>query len=459
MQASSLAQALFECSPPLVKRIMANVEALRRDQFRRYGDFSALVALHNPDYQDQELRTQQSWQFDRLRRLLQLARQAPHYRARLPADLEASCEQDLRQLPILSKDDLRRDPQALVRDRISPNTLWLNTTSGSTGSPLRFYVGRSAVRSRHAVTDAFMAWHGCHFGERRARFSGVLVARSETSQPPFWLYVDRYSQLQCSSYHLSPGTAAQFVDALQRARVTYGTGYASSWHLLATCAQEADLPPLGLKAIFTDSEGLSLKEQQVMEQAFHCPVFQTYGLGETGTVAVQCRVRRYHVLTRACILEVLDDSGDPVPPGSEGEIVVTDLSSEEAPILRYRTGDLAVAASAPCACGWKSPSLHEIVGRLDDRIRTPEGRWIGRLGLIAQEMQGVRESQIAQVATDHVVIRVVPGPGWDPDNMRSIIHLASKYIGPSTKISWEAVDRVPRHNSGKIKYLVREIEI
>lgn len=448
---------IYLASPRVVRRLLANLEAWRRDRLRRYGDYAGALATYDPSwYARTSPAAQQAYQFPRLLQLVAAARShVPYYRSRLP-ELPLRSLDDLAQLPILEKDAIRRNPLALVAEGTPPRSLWQVSTSGSTGTPLRYYHDRTITRAHQAVADALLAMHGCRFGERRVRISGVVTAPFEQTEPPFWEYIDYYRQLQCSAYHLSRRTFAAYLDSMWDARVQYGTGYATAWHQLASYILESGLPPPPLRAIVTDSEGITVEQQELVERAFGCPVYQTYGLGETGQVAMQCRARRYHVLTQACIVELLDEHGRPVAPGETGQVVVTDLTGLVTPFIRYRTGDLATAATTPCSCGWHSPSWTEVVGRLDDRVLTPDGRWIGRLSHVTKPGVGIQESQIAQVAPDELVIRVVPAADFAPGSMEAVVAAAHRYVGAQMRVRWERVESLPRTRAGKLRHVVRE---
>lgn len=450
-------QQLFDLAPPPVRRVLVNLEAARREWFRRHGDYRALVARHDPAFYRRPLAEQEAYQLAELRRLLEGARRdVPHYRASLPPDPLATLA-DLRSLPTLEKGMLRRDPFAFVSERLPRRQLWARKTSGSTGTPLTFHLDREATRHQQAAADAMLAAYGCPFGERRARFSGAYVAPYARTTPPFWIWIDSYRQLQCSAYHLAPPFFDHYLQAIRAARVAYGTGYPSAWYLLACHVLERGGAPPGLRAIITDSEGVSLDQQAVIEHAFGCPVYQTYGTGEIGQIAWQCRERRYHVLTRIVVIELLDAAGNPVAPGEAGEVVATSLAGANTPFIRYRTGDLAIAATDPCPCGLQSPALLSIEGRLDDYIQTPDGRTVGRLSHVTKPGKGIRESQIAQVARDQVVIRVVPDADFDPASMAAVVAAAHRYLGAGMQVRWERVERLPRTRAGKLRHVVREL--
>ena len=62
------------------------------------------------------------------------------------------------------------------------------------------------------------------------------------------------------------------------------------------------------------------------------------------------------------------DSGEPLPPGQEGELVFTTLTKEALPMLRYRTGDLSSLDLEPCVCGRTTARMSRVRGRIDDML-------------------------------------------------------------------------------------------
>lgn len=98
-----------------------------------------------------------------------------------------------------------------------------------------------------------------------------------------------------------------------------------------------------------------------------------HGMTETGPVTYECPERPgvLHVLEPEYIAEVVDPAtGAPAPPGTEGELVLTNLGRTASPLLRYRTGDLVTAdPPGPCACGsWEMALPGGIRGRTDDMV-------------------------------------------------------------------------------------------
>jgi phenylacetate-CoA ligase len=109
-----------------------------------------------------------------------------------------------------------------------------------------------------------------------------------------------------------------------------------------------------------------------IEERWGARVFDHYGMTEIGSLGMECpdQPGGFHLLETECVAEVIDPAtGESLPAGREGELVLTNLGRAGSPLLRYRTGDRVVADPAPCPCGRVAVRLRGgILGRADDMI-------------------------------------------------------------------------------------------
>lgn len=111
--------------------------------------------------------------------------------------------------------------------------------------------------------------------------------------------------------------------------------------------------------------------RQRIEAAWGARVFDHCGMTEVGSFGIECPENPggMHVLETEFIPEVIDATGQLVPPGQEGELVITNLGRWGCPLIRYRTGDRVVADPEPCPCGRPWLRLRGgILGRTDDML-------------------------------------------------------------------------------------------
>ncbi len=131
-----------------------------------------------------------------------------------------------------------------------------------------------------------------------------------------------------------------------------------------------DLTKFNIKKIIVGTEPLPTLLRKKLENIWNTDVLQGYGLAEMGTsVAGECKEKNgMHISESDFFFEVIDaKTGEVLVDGEEGEIVITTLSREGMPLLRYRTHDLGVILPEECSCGLPFKRI-KIKGRSDDMI-------------------------------------------------------------------------------------------
>jgi phenylacetate-coenzyme A ligase PaaK-like adenylate-forming protein len=134
-----------------------------------------------------------------------------------------------------------------------------------------------------------------------------------------------------------------------------------------------DLGELRLRAGVLGAEPWTEAMRAKIEALLGLKALDIYGLSEIIGPGVACECleaqRGLHVNDDHFLVEVVDPaSGEPVPPGTLGELVFTTLTREATPVLRYRTGDIASLDRSPCPCGRTQPRMSKVVGRADDML-------------------------------------------------------------------------------------------
>jgi phenylacetate-CoA ligase len=144
-------------------------------------------------------------------------------------------------------------------------------------------------------------------------------------------------------------------------------------HLAESLAQQGGTPSaLGLRYGMFGAEPWTDGMRAALEAAYGLRAHDVYGLSEIigPGVAGECERRDgLHVADDHFLPEIIDPvSGDPRPPGTEGELVFTTLTKRAMPLLRYRTGDITTITTEPCACGRTSARIARVKGRSDDML-------------------------------------------------------------------------------------------
>ncbi len=113
-----------------------------------------------------------------------------------------------------------------------------------------------------------------------------------------------------------------------------------------------------------------LRVGESLEAVWGARVYSTYASSETITSFCECTAQQGgHLHPNLAVVEIVNDRGEVLPSGELGEVVVTPLTIEGMPLLRFKTGDMSFLVDAPCSCGRRSPRLGPIVGRKNHMIK------------------------------------------------------------------------------------------
>ncbi|NTV41769.1 MAG: phenylacetate--CoA ligase [Syntrophobacteraceae bacterium] len=129
---------------------------------------------------------------------------------------------------------------------------------------------------------------------------------------------------------------------------------------------------LKLKLVTLGPDPLSEITRERLEDVFQVPVHGLYGVAEMVEpgIAGECPVREgLHLAEDQFLAEIVHPvTGDPVPTGQEGELVLTTLTAEAYPLIRFRTGDITALRETPCSCGRTLARISPILRRTDNRV-------------------------------------------------------------------------------------------
>ena len=366
---------------------------------------------------------------------------------------------ELANWPVLEKETVRGAPEAFLADDCAPRRMFPEHTSGTSGTPVRLWWSRDTVRRWYALFEArWRRWYGVGRDDRWAILGGQLVVPSARRRPPFWVWNAPMRQLYLSSQHLSPATAAAYVGALHRYRVTYLFGYSSALASLAAEITRQGLRPPPLRVVITNAEPLLAWQRAGIQTAFVCPVRETYGMAEIVTAAGECEHGRMHLWPEAGVVEVVTPDGAAAFAGAVGDLVCTGLVNDDMPLIRYRLGDrgrLGPVDGGSCPCGRRLPVLLEVEGRCDDVVVTPSGRRLGRLDPVFKGDMAIREAQIIQEAPERLRVLVVPAAGFGPAAAGEIRERLLARLEPGMAVAVETVAAIPREANGKFRAVVR----
>ncbi len=308
---------------------------------------------------------------ERMRRTLARTHASPAYARHLggvrPEDLKRL--DDWARLPFLTKDDLRDAYPFGLACGGAEGYARVHMSSGTTGNPVVNPCTRADV---------------AQWGEVMARcYTAAGVGRDDIVQitPSFGLFTGGFGfhygaeQIGAMVIPTGAGRTALQLTLMRDLRATVLAAIATYPLRLIEVAREEgfDLARLSLRVAMLGSEMWSDALRARIERELRLRAFDIIGMTETGGpgLGIECAARAgIHVWEDHYHVEIVDPaSGAPRPDGTEGELVVSTLTREGLPLVRYRTHDLTrVLSRAPCACGRTALRLDRLRGRTDDMV-------------------------------------------------------------------------------------------
>lgn len=296
-----------------------------------------------------------------------------YYRAKLEEQgftkPEIDSLEQLAAVPLLSKNVIRGDKQKILC--VEPKEIGqVHLTSGTSGKPI-YTAYTLADQYVYDLLPKYLEL----FQESDVDVAAVALPY-EFALPG--LGFQRLFQFAFGTAVLSLGKGGYMapVDkSLELMREYQATVLATTPSYAALLAEESERygirigEDIKLKKIYLTGEGCSHTFRERLENWWGCEVSFFYGSTECGVVAVECSKHKgYHVMEGHVKVEIVDPAtGQKLPYGKTGEIVVTTLLREAMPMVRYRSGDIGYLQKSSCSCGLTMDVLH-LRGRMENII-------------------------------------------------------------------------------------------
>ncbi len=377
--------------------------------------------------------------------------------------------EDLRKIPLLTKEDIRANAEELLARNVDAARLKRDTTEGSTGEPLGVYHEHPTSQLREwAFYYRQWGWGGYRFGDRYVTLARHTIPLSDLDgTPAIWDYRTDFNELTLATAEMHDNNIRKFTNLIRKFRPRFMYIYPSSAEILARYLQRHQIDDIKLDAVFSDSETLYPRTRDLIESQLGCRIFDHYGLTERVVDAVQCGQHEgYHINMEYGIQELVDEDGQPInEPGVLGTVVGTGFGSHAMPLLRYITSDLASYAAGPCACGRDTTLIAGFQGRVGDYLVSKTGRLVPVLLMVdghTPVWPKIREIRMRQEREGELTAMVVAVPAFDEQEVVSELQEELyRILGREQfDVRIKLVDRIPRTGSrGKWQLLEQKLSL
>lgn len=414
-------------------------------------------------------------QRERTDRLLRFAVQnVPYYRARCALHEQLHLED----FPILTKTAVRDH----FRDLMSPEVnagyeggrrvgySWIEVkTGGSTGQPTT------------VVHDARMRDYG-----RAARLYSQRLCGFPFGTPYFrlWGSMQEINQMRDSAacrltrllagerlfnaFRMSEARMREYLASMERSRVRHMMAYVDCAAELARFAREKRISVRPLQSLMACAGTVTPDCRGLIESVFGCKLHNKYGSRECTDMACECRHGRMHIYANHVLLEVVDEQGRAVQPGTAGRILVTLLNNHSFPMIRYEIGDVGALGEGSCPCGSPFPILERVEGRASEFLRTPAGAYVSPVYVrhlvgVVYNPGFVGRFQIVQREFTQFDLNLEVLGDTSDGQLESlggrIEHDLAAVFGQACSVRARRVARIPESASGKFLYVVSQVSV
>jgi len=297
----------------------------------------------------------------------------PYYRKRFnelnitPDDINTL--KDIEKLPFTTKDDLRDaypfemfavPRKQIVEVHTSSGTTWKPTVSGYTRGDIEIW---SEVMARGlsmaGVTDEdiiqnthgyglFTGGFGVHYGAQKIGATVIPISTGQTKRQ-----IEIMQDFGTTVMIFTPSYGLYLAEELEEEGV--------------------DIKDLDFKAIGFGAEMWTEEMRQEIEKRFNAPAYNIYGLTEImgPGVGLECNVQDgLHLFEDHFYPEIIDsETLETLPEGNRGELVLTTLTREGTPLIRFRTKDITLLKRGECGCGRNLVKMDRVTGRTDDMLK------------------------------------------------------------------------------------------
>ena len=277
-------------------------------------------------------------------------------------------QEDFQKLPFSEKDDLRAVYPLGLQAVPDEEVVRIHSSSGTTGTPVII------PYTQQDVIDWATQFARCY------EVAGITNKDRIQITPGYGLWTAGIGfqlgaeKLGAMAIPMGPGNTEKQLQMMQDLKSTVITATSSYALLLAEEISKRDLrDKIHLRKGVIGSERWGEKMRSRIENELGIEIYDIYGLTEVygPGIGISCDEHAgMHIWNDFVYIEVVDPkTGEQMPDGEVGELVLTTLRKQGAPLIRYRTHDLTRIIPGDCACGCKHPRIDTLVGRTDDMIK------------------------------------------------------------------------------------------
>ena len=399
-------------------------------------------------------------------RLRHAVKDVPYYRDRASAP-------ELSAFPILRKEDMHAHFEELMElslraeyrgEKAQARYSWVEVkTGGSTGTPttvihdrdFRDWGRAGRLYSQHLCgfplgTPFFMLW-----GSMR----DINAAQDSATKRILNTLLHMHP---LNAFLMDEAHMRDYARQLNESPINHLMAYVDAAEQLARFLEKSGAKMRPIESVMACAGTVTEEHRAIFRRIFGARTHNKYGSRECADMACECAAGGFHIYHTGVHLEIVDDAGQPVPPGTTGRILVTLLGNRRFPLIRYEIGDLGALRAKTCACGSPLPLLERVEGRMSEVITAATGAYVSPVYIrhligVVHNPGALEKFQFVQRgAADYTLAMQMDAafPGTGFDKLSALIRRdLETVLGSTAKLTISRVADIPPSASGKFLYV------
>jgi phenylacetate-CoA ligase len=370
----------------------------------------------------------------------------------LPEDIQE--KKDLLQLPVLTKEDIKKNISDMVAKNIPISRIMSTYSSGSTGEPLKYYLDKASYSAGWAQTFRCWSWAA----DFRIGDPYVKIGLEERSSIRKNLQ-DRVMNTQYIGFSGIHRTnirdVLKKIGSFNPKIIRSNTDFI---YPIAKMMEQEDFQYSGA-TVTTTASILFPHYRNLVEKQFNCRILDAYG-GEGTPVSFQCeKCEHYHIAEEDVIVEFMKEN-EYVSEEEPGKIIITNLNNYAMPLIHYDLNDLGQFLEDTCSCGRNLSLMKSIEGRDNDIVKTASGDLIPVhfFSYLFRDMPGVDQFQVIQERIDRITFKIVINKQYSESDTEYITNKVRNKTGGQIVVDFQFVGDIPTSGrSGKRRYVISHV--
>lgn len=387
-----------------------------------------------------------------------------------PADIKT--KSDLYKIPILTKEEIRKNfPDKIVSRNLPKSKIIINSSSGSTGQPLRYFTTKKFDSLNHSADIRSWYWMNFRLGDKYVKISmhprdSIIKKTQDLVNNSIFLFAGQ----------LTEKNLLEIKEKIEAYNPIIIRSYPNILYYLSQVIEKnGGIKLNNLKAISTTGNTLHPFMREKIQEIFKSNIYDSYSC-EGGSIYAQCEsLNNYHLAEEYSISEFLEDDYSDYDHEGAKRHITTDLFNYATPFIRYDTQDYIVLGdNKKCSCGRNFLNISKIKGRDGDILILPKGKYLitenffhyfclsrpigqGSNSYLVEDI--IEQFQVYQEKVDLIRMRLVVNNLFNKNIKEEVYNYWKNYFGNDIELILEIVDKIEPTPNGKRRFVIRNPEI